>query len=57
MTVIYNMHALSTAKQAHNTQARSSASYDDDHTGDIRRVIRSAGNLCKIHRLLVRYST
>jgi hypothetical protein len=27
------------------------------HTGDVRRVIRSAGNLCKIHRLLVRYST
>jgi hypothetical protein len=27
------------------------------HTGDIRRVIRSAGNLCLGHRLLVRYST
>jgi hypothetical protein len=27
------------------------------HTSDVRRVIRSAGNLCKIHRLLVRYST
>ena len=27
------------------------------HTGDTRRVIRSAGNLCLRHRLLVRYST
>ena len=27
------------------------------HTGDVRRMIRSAGKLCKIHRLLVRYST
>jgi hypothetical protein len=27
------------------------------HIGGIRRVIRSAGNLCKVHRLLVRYST
>jgi hypothetical protein len=27
------------------------------HTGDVRRVIRTAGNLCLRHRLLVRYST
>ena len=27
------------------------------HTGDVRRVIRSAWNLWQNHRLLVRYST
>ena len=34
-----------------------SPSYVLYHTGPIRRLIRSAGNLCLRHRLVVRHST